>query len=179
MKEMMESKSEMNPILTPTADISLESSQPQNSSESIGRTPPALLQDLESAERKFEDDSRELAFESLYTLQMYLTTLCRISKRIPDESDESLMKSDFNKLLEGIELLNETIIATREVLRARKGHEEQLLEADLFSILTDLLEANESKNFVYRDQLLSDYLPQNLIEWKEKVIPSIIRSADS
>ncbi len=168
-----------NPIVSDVMD-SLATELPNTvHAQREPKQPEALVQDLESAEKKFEDDSRELAFESLYTLQMYLSTLCRVSARIPDERDEAVMKADFNRLLEGIELLNETVLATREVLKARKSNDEQLLEADLFSILTDLLEANETSNILYRDQLLREYLPQNLSEWKEKAIPQLIRSADS
>ncbi len=136
-------------------------------------------QEVLSPQDQFENDPRDLAFESLYTLQMYLSQLIQTSRTIPAESSPEEQKNQFDRLMEGLQLLIETIHHCRQVIQAKNNTQEhQVIEADFLSILRDLYEANQSGDQLYRDALLKEYLPNNLIEWREQVIPSMVHSRD-
>jgi hypothetical protein len=128
------------------------------------------------------NDPKSIAIETLYTLQLFLDNLIGLCARIMEEKragETAKLEASYERLLEGISTVMESILTARGVLRIGLHAKVNLLEADLLSILKDLLEASEQGNIEYRDELISTHLPQNLKEWREEGIPEMIRCRDS
>jgi|GEM_PF-3369747 len=136
--------------------------------------------DIQSVE--LVHDPKSIAIETLYTLQLFLDNLIGLCGRILEEKqagETAKLEASYERLLEGISTVMESILTARGVLRIGLHAKVNLLEADLLSILKDLLEASEQGNIEYRDELISTHLPQNLKEWREEGIPEMIRCRDS
>jgi hypothetical protein len=151
---------------------------------------PLLSSNAAAPEGDFENlegldlvhDPKSIAIETLYTLQLFLDNLIGLCGRIMEEkttaSPEGL-EASYERLLEGIGTVMESILTARSVLRIGLHQKINLLEADLLSILKDLLEATEENNIAYRDELIAVHLPQNLKEWRHEGIPEMISCRDS
>ena len=128
------------------------------------------------------NDPKSIAIETLCTLQLFLDNLIGLCARIMEEKragETSKLEASYERLLEGISTVMESILTARGVLRIGLHATVNLVEAELLSILKDLLEASEQGNIEYRDELISTHLPQNLKEWREEGIPEMIRCRDS
>jgi hypothetical protein len=124
-------------------------------------------------------DPKSIALETLYTLQLFLDNLIGLCGRITEEKDPAAKEASYQRLIEGIETVMESILTARTVLRIGIHPQVDLLEADLLSILKDLLDATEEGNTAYQEDLIKTHLPQNLREWRHEGIPEMIRCRDS
>jgi len=110
-----------------------------------------------------------VATETLDILDKFLTELETLCIGLAQEHDEVR----FIKFIDNLEILNEAIRNMKYALALGLNQEIELLEADLRSILQDLLSSREKGDSKYVQELLSQHLVQNLREWKSKGIPSI------
>ena len=151
---------------------------------------PILAAEANEVDADFENleglelvnDPKSIAIETLCTLQLFLDNLIGLCGRIMEEKQTAspeALEASYERLLEGIGTVMESILTARSVLRIGLHQKVNLLEADLLSILKDLLEATEEKNTDYRDELIAVHLPQNLKEWRHEGIPEMIRCRDS
>jgi len=124
-------------------------------------------------------DPKSIALETLYTLQLFLDNLIGLCARIVDEKEAATKEASYQRLIDGLCTVMESILTARSVLRIGIHPQVNLLEADLLSILKDLLEAAEQGNTEYQNDLLATHLPQNLKEWRHEGIPEMIRCRDS
>jgi hypothetical protein len=124
-------------------------------------------------------DPKSIALETLYTLQLFLDNLIGLCARISEEKEAAVREASYQRLIEGIETVMESILTARTVLRIGIHPQVNLLEADLLSILKDMLDATEQGNTAYQEDLIKTHLPQNLREWRHEGIPEMIRCRDS
>jgi hypothetical protein len=151
--------------------------------EDAAVVPNPLAEDFSNLEGvDLVHDPKSIAIETLCTLQLFLDNLIGLCARIIEEKnagENARMEASYERLLEGVGTVMESILTARGVLKIGLHAKVNLLEADLLSILKDLLEASEQGNMDYRDELISIHLPQNLKEWREEGIPEMIRCRDS
>ena len=136
------------------------------------------LSDIESVEFTF-CHPRELAEETLKMLVPYNERLIELSQRIATMPEGRETDIEFRKLIDGVEVLIETVTTVKTTLHVGILQAVDILEADLLSILKDLLKSLEDGNIAYRTQLMAEHLPSNLAEWNQSGIPALIRSRDS
>lgn len=138
-------------------------------------------QDFEMTHEGVElvNDPKSIALETLYTLQLFLDNLIGLCARILEENELTVKEASYQRLLEGIDTVMESILTARTVLRIGIHPQVNLLEADLLSILKDLLDAAQEGNTEYQEELIRTHLPQNLREWRHEGIPEMIRCRDS
>ena len=134
------------------------------------------ISDIESVEVNFTSP-RELAEETLQILVAFTYRLSELSAEVavagtPDEKQ-------FQKLINGLQTLIEVISTVKQVLRVGLLQPVNLLQADLLSIVKDMVDARESKDGLYLRDLLTIHLPENLKNWQETGVPALIRARDS
>ncbi len=122
---------------------------------------------------------REFIEDTLQTLLKFTLHLEGLSQRVGAQYAETGGSPELTTLVDGIETLNETVFGARQMLRIGFLQPVAVAEADLQSILKDLVDfcAGGHKEFVA--ELLIEHLPLNLREWRSKAIPALLRSHDS
>lgn len=117
----------------------------------------------------------------LSSLGEYTHYLHSLSLRCYDELKKENGKfnleycQDFSKLVEGI---NEFTKAADEVKGAVLAHSDSkvhLIEADLLSILEDVLTSHQNHDQNYLLELLQTHLPKNLQDWREFALPALVQ----
>ncbi|MBC7690407.1 MAG: hypothetical protein H7222_01450 [Methylotenera sp.] len=139
---------------------------------------PVILSDLESVEITFAHP-REIAEDTLQTLKLFTDQLATLSRGTASQIGSTEAELDFQRLLDGIQTLADTVQSVKKILHIGVMPLINILEADLISVLTDLVQTHESKDLSYRAALLSEHLPLNLELWRDEGIPEMIRSRDS
>lgn len=139
---------------------------------------PINLSDILSIEICFAHP-REIAEDTLQTLKLFTDQLALLSRRTGAEIGSPEAELDFQKLLDGIQTLADTVQNVKKILHIGLMPLINILEADLISVLTDLVQTHESRDLVYRAALLNEHLPLNLELWRDEGIPEMIRSRDS
>lgn len=133
-----------------------------------------LLGDIE-----FETASpADLAYSTLDTLEQYVERLVTsISRASMHYRGKNLVSGDayFARSIDGLDLFVQTIGGVKLALRVGLNTQVALVEAELVSIMNDLLEAKRQNNYVYMSDLLEKDLVNNLAEWKGTVFP-LLRS---
>jgi hypothetical protein len=84
-------------------------------------------------------------------------------------------------LIDGIGVFTEALNGAKQILRIGPGAIPRLdlLEADLTSIMKDILHFYEEGQIAYVSELLGDHLVRNIREWKAEGLQELIRSRDS
>jgi hypothetical protein len=118
---------------------------------------------------------REMVEDTLQSLLIFTQALAPLSRKIGADGGDD----DFQRLIDGVQTLAETVTSVREFLRIGIIREVNVLETDLVTILNDLLRARQEGNRAHHDSLLSESLPANLEDWVSKGIPALIRCRDS
>ncbi len=123
---------------------------------------------------------REIAEETLQNLLVFTDHLTRLSR---DCGQAFLAQGhpsrELAKLMDGIEMFLEALNNVRQILRVGMANSIDLLEADLTSIMKDMLDTYQQGQIGYVAELLCQHLPANLEDWKNDGLPSLIRSRDS
>jgi len=124
--------------------------------------------------------ARELAEETLRDLDAFTRHLEGLSRAAAGSLHAGpAPKADFNRFLDGIDMFSEAVLTVRDVLRAPRVPDADLLQVDLLSILQDLLSSIRKGESAYCAELLSVHIPENLLQWREKGIPALVRCRDS
>jgi hypothetical protein len=139
---------------------------------------PISLSEIISVEICFAHP-REIAEDTLQTLKLFTEQLALLSRRTAAELGSPEAELDFQKLIDGIQTLADTVQNVKKILRIGIMPLINILEADLISVLTDLVHTHETRDYVYRAALLNEHLPLNLELWRDEGIPEMIRSRDS
>jgi hypothetical protein len=116
----------------------------------------------------------DLAYETLDTLDLYVDRMADgIRKAAGFYKAKNLISADscFGKAIDSLDLFVQTIGGVKLTLRIGLNTQVALVEADLISIMNDLLDAKRQNNYVYMAELLEKELISNLTEWKEKIFP--------
>jgi len=122
---------------------------------------------------------KEAAEETLQSLIEFARVLANLSFQAGLELDQPEGAASFARLVDGIKTMMDAIHHCKQILRIAMLQPVAVLEADILSILRDVLEAQESGNRVYLEQLLREHLPTNLEGWQRDGIPALIRARDS
>lgn len=122
---------------------------------------------------------RELADDTLRTLIEFSAHLEAFCGNVARQLAERGPSADFEKLLDGIGTFTESLVGAKQVLRVGSFGPIDVLEADLLSILKDVLEFFRKKDYAYVAELLRDPLTANLRQWREQGLPALVRSRDS
>lgn len=126
---------------------------------------------------------RELAEDTLQTLIPYVSQLKQLSETIGERlwSGEDV-QAEFRTLIEGLEVVADSISSSKQILRVGKFSATEVLEKDLASLLKDLFETMQSSGedtLHFKVEILRRHLPANLQDWATSGIPALIRSRDS
>lgn len=116
----------------------------------------------------------DLAFQTLSTLDLYVDKLvASIQKASAHYRGKNLVAADayFAKAIDGLDLFVQTIGGVKLALRVGLNTHLALAEAELISVMNDLLDAKRQANYVFMADLLEKDLTDNLVEWKSKVFP--------
>jgi hypothetical protein len=131
----------------------------------------------------FTAHPHELAQETLQSLLPFTLALDALSKGIAEQIRNPRMGVNldvqYQRLLGGLDDFIEAIKGTKQIMRLYSDSRIALLEADLASVLTDILEARKNRNVPYLADLLGEHLPFSLQEWRENGIPTLMRARDS
>lgn len=128
----------------------------------------------------FTAHPRELAEETLQNLRAFGEQLEDLSRRVAEGLDSGQSQTaEFTKLMDGLQMFVEALDGVKQLLGLRHKGISPVLEADLLSILKDLLSYYQLGQKDYVAELLREHVPQNLEEWRTKTIPALIRSRDS
>jgi hypothetical protein len=124
-------------------------------------------------------NTRETAFETikdLYDFSIILENLSCFSAELLGEPD---FQANFSKLIDGLDAFTQGVSTVKRVLKIGVLPGLDILEADLLSILQDLLDSQQKNLPQYASELLKEHLPLNLKQWREEGIPGLARSRDS
>ncbi|MGE0615145.1 MAG: hypothetical protein AB7P04_05865 [Bacteriovoracia bacterium] len=119
---------------------------------------------------------QQVASETLTVLMDFMDHLIRLSQSLSQEIGNADFHARFNGLANGLETTVQTFATVKTVSRAGLDQSINLLEADLHSILKDLLAFYEQKQNDFLRDLLANHLPTNLQEWKDQGIPALIKA---
>lgn len=153
----------------------------------LAQTPISQLKRVEVLTRH----PKELAQETLHDALEFVLVLegfCikaaeSAGKSSGNDGQEATGKEDFfsylGRLVDGISYLSEAIIHVKKILKIGVFQVTDVLEADLISILKDLLQFQQKGEWDHLVELMQQHLLANLEEWRTKGIPALIRSRDS
>jgi hypothetical protein len=127
----------------------------------------------------FTSHPREVAEETLQALKEFSLNLAELSRATAEIVGLTEFQPKLRALIEGIGTFMEALVTVRQILRIGLLEPVNFLEADLASILKDIVDCIEHPNPAYLQDLMKVHLPANLDEWREKAIPELIRSRDS
>lgn len=125
---------------------------------------------------------RELAEQTLRDMIEFCAPLSERARRAGQCFRENQHPSrDLAVLVDGINVFTEALRGAKQILRVIPGGFPRIdvLEADLISIMKDIVQFYEEGQLAYVGELLSEHLPKNIDEWRTEGIPSLIRSRDS
>jgi phosphoenolpyruvate carboxylase len=123
---------------------------------------------------------REVAQETLQNLIEYLPTLESFCRRASQTVYEKEFAMDsLSKVIEGITILTDAVLNVKQVFRIGIISPLDVLEADLLSIMKDILSAQQRDQKEYMEELLGHHLPKNLEQWRTQGLPALIRARDS
>jgi hypothetical protein len=120
---------------------------------------------------------KELAEETLQDLLPFCEGLADMSRRVA--ADLGSHEREFRQLVDGIEMLIESVMTVRMTLRVAAIPPVNVLEAEIVSILRDLVDSKQAGNQAHLSELLSEHLPKHLEDWRREGIPALIRCRDS
>lgn len=143
--------------------------------EELGHVP---LADIESVEVTLSHP-RELVQDTLEALRPYVDQLAVLSRELADSLETTGEEREFPRLIDGLQTVSETITSVKMTLRLGLLQSVNVLEAELLSVLKDLLISVETGDKAYRISLLREHLPLNLEQWSQEGIPSLMRARDS
>jgi len=75
------------------------------------------------------------------------------------------------KAIDGLDLFIQTIGGIKMALKFGLNQKVALIEADLVSIMNEILNAKRQNNYIYLSEILSKDLIENLYQWKEVAFP--------
>jgi hypothetical protein len=128
----------------------------------------------------FTAHPRELAEETLQSLLEFTSHLELLSRNAGAKLVAGLApKHEFMRLIDGIQTFSDALLQSRQILHVGRLEAVAILEADLASLLKDLVQFTESGDRDYVIDLLQNHLPLNLADWRGTGIPTLIRSRDS
>ncbi len=107
----------------------------------------------------------EMAEDTLNTLEKFILSVVQISQEVSKEEDVERFENSFLKLIDGIQIIADTITAVKLTLRSGYNQTVAILEADLLDLLKDLVHAKETGLNDYMRDILSEHLPKNLMDW--------------
>lgn len=143
--------------------------------EKLAAVPISSLESIEI----FTLHPREIAQETLTDLLTFTNALETLSQ---DTSKLCNSKVEFiqslTQLLDGISAFTEGLTHSKRVLKLQASQNFRIAEADLLSILKDLLAYHEKGQVDYMAELLDRHLPENFREWRTQILPELIRSRD-
>lgn len=142
----------------------------------IGKLPVTELKSLEV----FTAHPREIAEETLQSLvefSAHLESLCaETSRQLLSSPPKTEM---LPRIADGITTFIDALTNVKTILHVGIMPKVQILEADLLSILKDMLEYQRKSEYHFVGQVIQDALITNLIQWRTDGIPTLIRLRDS
>jgi hypothetical protein len=135
----------------------------------IGNVPVAELRTLEV----FTAHPKEIAEETLQSLVEFTKHLEGMCLQVSEDP------SKMPKLADGITTFVDALANVKGILRIGIMPTVQVLEADLVSILRDVLDFQQKKQTEYVASTVRDALSANLALWRTEGLPFLIRSRDS
>ena len=117
--------------------------------------------------------------ETLQTLRIYAERLKVQCGDIAAKTDPQELDRDMVTLLDGLQVMVDTLTHVKAILKVTQDQEIALLEADLLSTLQDLLQARQEGKLEYVREVVRTLLVESIQEWIDIGIPRLIRIRDS
>lgn len=121
---------------------------------------------------------RELMDETLQTLLGFTELLARVCRGAAKEETRLRFEREFIKVMDGLEVLADSIGSAKRVLGLRDLSVVDELEGRLLELLRVLMTARRGGDENTVRAILAVGLPENLARWREDAIPFLIRSRD-
>lgn len=145
-----------------------------NNEANLAQTPISQLKSVEI----LTAHPREIVEDTLQNLLEFIEFLKHLSLKAADLASQPDFYPEYTRLVDGIATLTDAVTHVKGILKIGVLQPVQILEADLLSILKDLLSSQKSHQWVYVADLLRNHLFGNLQQWKDVGIPALIRSRD-
>ena len=139
-----------------------------NDEQLIGAVPISELRTLEI----FTAHPKEIAEETLQSLVEFTKHLEALCETVAKDHQK------LPKLADGIMTFIDALTNVKTILHIGIMPSVQILEADLASILKDILDFQQKKQLDYVANVISDALAPNLALWRTEGLPNLIRSRD-
>jgi hypothetical protein len=147
--------------------------------QSLGALPISQLKTLEI----FTAHPREVAEETLQNLLEFTRHLEAMARQAADELGTPEFERDFARLIDGVSTFTDGVTHARRILRVTPAEKRltalTVLEADLLSVMRDVLHYRRAGDGPYLAELLREHLTANIAAWREDGIPALIRLRDS
>lgn len=140
-----------------------------NDEQLIGAVPISELRTLEI----FTAHPKEIAEETLQSLVEFTKHLEDLCEAV------AIDQQKLPKLADGIMTFIDALTNVKQILHIGIMPSVQVLEADLASILRDVLDFQQKKQYDYVSGVIRDALAPNLALWRTEGLPNLIRSRDS
>ncbi|MGZ3708385.1 MAG: hypothetical protein ACXWPM_06130 [Bdellovibrionota bacterium] len=127
----------------------------------------------------FTSHPREIAEETLTTLVEFSRGLAGVSRAVAAHVMEEGFNWDLTKLLEGLTSFSDAMLMVRQIMRIGVMPEINVLDAELTSVLRDIVVSQERRDPLYLKDLLGEHLPKVLEDWAKDGIPFIQRARSS
>ncbi|MGE4232245.1 MAG: hypothetical protein AB7F43_02850 [Bacteriovoracia bacterium] len=124
----------------------------------------------------FTSSPAELAYETLNTLGQFIDLILNSIRHAADAySRKNLVAGDsyFAKGIDGLDLFVQTIGGVKQAMSIGLNPKLALQEATMISIMQDLLQAKREHNYVFLVELLSEDLVENLLGWRDDIVPML------
>ena len=127
----------------------------------------------------FTSHPKEVAHDTLQDLLKFTNNLEGQSRVISSAFESKNFLSLLTQLIDGISVFTEGIYNAKRILQIDTLLEADEAEADLLSILKELLNCQQNGYKARMKELLGQHLPRCFQKWRDSGIPAIIRSRDS
>jgi len=124
------------------------------------------LSDIRSVELSF-CSALEIVISVLNDLLAYSSRIALLSRNLTTDEE-------YSRLIDAIQIFSDALNVVKPHFKYAELSRANILEADLQSILTDLLDALKRGNIEYRNDLLTEHLPANMNDWRTECLPRLI-----
>jgi hypothetical protein len=143
-----------------------------NPVETMGDVPISAMKSVEI----ITQGSNAFAIDTLKTLAEYIDHLQGRCRALRDLSGTPGFFQELGRIGEGISMLTQTVEQLKKLLNIPQQPELALLEADLLSVLQELLKYQEEGKTEYMIQLIDEHLTDVLSQWHGEGIALLSRS---
>lgn len=116
----------------------------------------------------------EMSLQMMESVSVLLHEMLELIERITVQENKTIIYQSFTKLIDGLQAFTETVQTVRIACKIVNNQNIALMEADLLSVMKDLLHYCSLDQVDYLKSVLKNDLPVCVNEWLNEGIPAII-----